>query len=107
MENNIGATKQENTKLNGSLGSGLGPAGQQILAKQGCDAAESSYSPADLHDLLEKVALNSDQEEARYLPRKDLKPQFGKAANVSVLSTSKLANQSAPRVSCFPFGTGR
>src|SRR5688572_3859469 len=89
--------KQENAKLTPGLGSGLRPAGNQVLIKQGSEVAEMPYSPADLRGLLEKVTLKSEQDESSYFSQKETKSQHGHFGTVSVLATSKLANQAAPK----------
>lgn len=92
--------KQEDARLTENIGPGMDPICYRPLAKQGSETSQAAYTQADLRGLLEKVTLNPEQAESGHFKRYDSKPQPGQASAVSVLSTSKLANQAAPKVTC-------
>jgi hypothetical protein len=92
--------KREDAKLTENIGPGMEPNCYRPLAKQGSETSQAAYTQADLRGLLEKVTLNPEQAESGYFKRYGPTTQPCQASAVSVLSTSKLANQAAPKVTC-------
>lgn len=98
-EHAIDQLKQENSKLHGSTSASFPQDELPAAGRHTQDIAGAVYCQSELTGPLEKLSLDIGRHEQGFRAHYDRKPQHEHSANISVLATSKLANQAGPKVS--------